>query len=636
MKSYRFVSFLIIVSLLVLSPGAALVSAQGPTETPTTEATVEPAGEVAPAEEATATPTEEIVPTEVVTPTEEVVPTEEATVEPTEVVTPTEEATVEPTEEATVEPTEEVTPTVEATVEPTETVTPTVEATVEPTETVTPTVEATVEPTETVTPTVEPTATITPTAVVTPTPTAKAAGGINAQAYSGSWSSYVSVQNIGSNLADINIDWIVNGASSPCASTSDTGLRAGQAKFYTPPAGSCGTSWMGSAIVSSNEPVAAVAETMGSLGQILSEYSGGSEATTEALIVPLLSQGWDSMLGISNAGNGPATVRITLLNRDGSTFATKTGFTVPAQSAIQVRTKSQFNDTGWTGSIKVQNDGTSQPLYVVTKAERNATPYPVSIAYEAVKGTDAKTHWFIPTAANTRTSNCVAIGQNQTIALASTNAATSTATLRFYNTSGGLTLTLVRQVSPFGTVSVPLRNLCGSGSEILPAGWKGSVDVTSTLPILVLAQPWVGDAANGGYVGWAAFYPVDPATATNTAYLPAVHKQSQGGANVGNGWCTSLQVANLGGNPTTVRLDIYSSSTGLSVYSEQKVIAPNAMGFWSTRGTTAMDGPMGSNFTGGAKFTVVSGPGPIVALGQDSLKSYPVSDAYAFYNGVNQ
>jgi hypothetical protein len=590
MKFYRLVSVLMIVALLALSPGAALVSAQEPDGTPTSE--------VAPAEE----PTQEAT----------VTPTEGAALVATEVVTPTEEATVEPTEEATVEPTEEATvePTEEATVEPTE------EATVEPTEEVTPTEEATVEPT-----------------------VAPAEGGIEAQAYSGSWTSTIAVQNMGSNPAQVAIAWYKNGASSTCYETTDaTDLAPGASRYYpAPSSGTCGTSWMGSAVVSGSEPLGAVAENVGSLGQLLSEYSGSSEPSTEDIIIPQTNNTvWDPLIGISNAGNDTANVVITLLNRDGTTFTTANR-TIPAQSAIQVRVKTDITSSSWQGSIKISQTGTAQPLYAVNKAERSISgrPYPVSVAYEGWKISDARDTFLVPTVLKQMKSGSTTIpnGQNATIGVVNPSASTAiSATIKFLDRDGN-EVVAARQVLDLpasATQYVTTRDTTG-----LPSGFNGSARIEATGPVIALGQPWVAATTATGYTAWAFFTPVDPDAGVTATYIPSVHKQSSGGSRSGNGWCTSIIAVNLDQAVTsTVRIDIYSDATGLSVFNQQVEIAPSGKTNWYTL-QSAYDASLGTNFKGGAKITVLSG-GLITALGQQTGKTYGTSssssDSYGFFN----
>jgi hypothetical protein len=611
MERHHFFSILIAVCLVVtLALSVSLVvSAQD--EGPTVEATVEPT--VEPTEEPTAEPTEE--------------PTEEPTAEPTE--EPTAEPTEEPTEEPTAEPTEE--PTAEPTEEPT----------AEPTEE--PTAEPTAEPTEEPTP--------------TPTPGVSSAEGVTGQQYGGTWISLVAVQNIGSAPTDIVIDWIKNGATSSCAQTTGTNLAAGEARLYSPPAGGCDNNWVGSAIVSGAEPLAAIVENKGSLGQLLSEYTGGSEPTTEVIIIPQTNNvEWDPLIGISNAGNDTANVTLRFLNRDGTEFDTysPTGG-IPAQSGRQIRVRDVIA-SGWKGSIRIEQTGTPQPLYAVNKAERELAgqTYPVSIAYEGWKVSDANSEFVIP-AINKRFANGVPTGQNMTIGVVNPDQNYSVdVTIRWINQDGSeltaarVNYTLAANGTQFETTR-DNTNLPGpwNGSGRIEAVYASGPSAGNPAPVIALAQPWVATGSTYGYKAWAVYTPVNPNTGGQEGYAPAVHKESSGGSRVGNGWCTSVVAVNLDTNNTTgVQIDIYDSSDGSLAFTEQVDIPANGKVNWYTLTSTSnyggdFDGTMGSSFFGGAKVEVVSGSGPIVVSAQQTGDAYGVgsnatSDAYGFYNGVSQ
>jgi hypothetical protein len=616
---------------MTLSVGSVAFAQEEPTEEPASseEVTADPTEEATPepTEEATPEPTEEATPE----------PTEEATPEPTEEVTaePTEEATAEPTEEATAEPTEEATP------EPTEEVTaePTEEATAEPTE------EATAEPTEE--PTVEPTEE--PTVEPTSEPVVESAGEIEAQAYSGSFSSSVAVQNVGAGSTDITIQWYKNGAASACETTSDattTGLQSGEARLYTPPEGSCGTGWTGSAVVSGGEPLAAIVSTMGSTGQLLSEYTGGGAPTTEDIIIPQTNNvEWDPLIGISNAGTDTANVTLRFLNRDGTEYDTYTpSGGIPAQSGIQVRVRDVISGD-WKGSISIEQSGTAQPLYAVNKSEREiaAEPYPVSIAYEGWPVSAAKDEYIIPTV-NKRMKSGNPNGQNMTIGVVNPSSTdTAAVTIEWFNNDGSeVTAAQVSyNLDPLATRFETTRD-----NSSLPAPWSGFVKVTSTEPVIALAQPWVAVAGKTFYKAWAVFTPVDPNAGTTDAYAPSVYKQSSGGSRISNGWNTNIVVVNLDTvdtNPdTNVRIQIFKTNdASTAVYDETVSLPPNGKSNWYML-KSEFDSDLGTaNFFGGAKLTVTSGPGTIVVSGNTSGNAYgggtnATSDAYGFYNGVNQ
>jgi hypothetical protein len=550
--------------------------------------------------------------------------------------TPTDEPTEEPTEEPTAEPTDE--PTEEPTAEPTDE--PTEEPTAEPTDE--PTEEPTVEPTEE--PTVEPTATVAPTAEITATatvtPTVGAAGDVTAQqTYGGSWTSYVAVQNIGTGLTDIAVDWYLSGADSVCGSSAYTDLQPGRATRFTPPGGSCGSSWVGSAVVSGAEPLAAMAETLGNQGLLLSGYMGSSDPTTDALIIPFLNNSsWHSLVGISNAGTATANVRVSLMPEAGGPAFDSKDVSIPAQSATHVNINTDFNTAYWRGSVKIENIGTPQPLYAAVKAERYLTemPYPVTVSYESIRETAASTNWMFPVVHKRTTNGTIPDGQNQTLAFVNPDDTNSTTvTIHWLNRDGSeITPVTTVNLNPNGTGYVTTRD-----TPQLGVGWSGLVkaETTAGRPVIALGQPWVASGGYYNYSGWAGYNPLDisGSAGSNVAYVPAVHKQSSGGGRSGNGWCTSVMVNNLDETSTTrVQIEIYDETTGAQVYYQERDIDPNGQVYWYTL-ASEFDSSMGSDFFGAAKVTVMSG-GPIIAIAQGSLSSYGTSSGYSFYNGINQ
>jgi hypothetical protein len=656
LKMKRLLITLVVISLLASST-VMVALAQTPTEQPTEQPAVQGTEQATepPTEQATEQPTEQATEQPTEQATEQ--PTEQATEQPTE--QPTEQATEQPTEQATEQPTEQPTevptatgtpvPPTETLVPPTETLVPSETPTVELTATLTPTEEitatATVTPTEEVTATVTVTPTEEITATATVTPTVGAAGGVGAQAYSGNWTSYVAVQNTGSSPADIVIDWYNNGASSSCNQTPDTNLAPGAARRYTPPSGGCGTSWLGSAVVAGSQPLAAVVESKGSVANLLADYTGGAQPSTEAWNFPRMNVNDYNplMLGISNAGSSAANVLITLYDVNGVVVFTKTA-SIPSQSAAQFNVKNDITGgAAWNGSIKVENDtGSNQPLYAVLKAERNSFgTQPVSIAFEGFKDSESATEWMAPKVSRVvKSGTTTPAGQNATIIVTNPGASSTDVVVSFWKS--GAEVTAARQ-----TMNLPIN---GSGNvnmanvTQLPSNWGGTAVVTSTNSVIVVVHTWFNNA--GYYAGWAVYKPVpNPSTAgSDTAYLPSVRRQATGSTRVGEGWCTTMFATNLETTARTVKLQIYRGSDGALVFEQERDIAGQDRSGWNVLATTSAgtptlkwDATLGSNFIGGAKFTVTTpGGGRIVALAEQTLSGRGTTDAFAYYNGVNQ
>jgi hypothetical protein len=618
MEKHRFFSILVAVCLVVVLAlsGSLIVSAQDPTEEPTVEPTEEPTVELT--EEPTVEPTEE--------PTVE--PTEEPTVEPTE--EPTEEPTVEPTEVPTPEPTEE--PTVEPTEEPT--VEPTEEPTVEPTE------EPTVEPT------VEPTATVTPTVMATPTltPTIGVQGDIEAQAYSGSWTTYVRVQNMGSGVATIGIDWYPNGQSNWCAQTSGETLQPGAAKSYSLPS-ACGTTdWIGSAVVSGGEPLAAIAETVGSVNNIFSGYGGAAEGSTEPLLLIMMNnEDWDPVVGVSNLGSSnTASVDITLINRDGTVFSAP-GVTnphnvsIPPQSGVQVSVRDDITTQAWGGTIKVENNGTSEPLYAVLKAERSYDPNPpISVAYECFRETsDAKSSWFVP-AISRNSNNTLAssspTGMNQGFLYQNPSSTdTVEVTVRLYNLDGSLVASHSGTLPPNGVSGITTWQIGG-----VPASWGGTAEIQAVVQGTTTPAPIFVHVNHFLCVGltcttWGIYQAASPDSGAHQVFLPAFRKGSTTIPS-GSNWNAGIYVANVHDTDDT-RVHVEFINGNGTVVDDDYWDVP-AKGRWMAA-SASMSG-LGTNFDGGVRVTVESGyPDSIVVMGSNGFAGYPTKeDAFGIYRGI--
>jgi hypothetical protein len=527
------------------------------------------------------------------------------------------------------------------TLEPTATLTPTLE----PTATLTPTLE----PTVVVTPTPTFTATVEITATATTTPTMGAQGEIGVKGwnnpYTGSWTTEVSVQNMGASPTDINIDWYLNNAASSCGQTTDTNLAPGAARFYQPPTGACGTSWMGSAVVSGNQPLAAVAESKGSIANLLSDYLGGSEPTTEPLIFPQLNvNDYDPLLiGVSNAGSAAANVNITLWNRDG-TFNSDIDTVIQPQSAVQLNARNDIvipdGQTTWNGIIRITNTGAPQPLYAVVKTERASWgTYPISLAIEGYRETsDASTDWFVSAFSRKTASQFSIIPTGTNVTLYYTNPSTTltaTVTVRFYTGATG-----VEVPGSMFTESVPPRQTGGIIScnyTPLPSSWGGTARITSDIPLVARVDRWWNSA---GYYGiWAAFRPdKDPSTAgTATLYYPALRKRSSGNTPIGDGWNTIFYVANLGSSAATVKVEIIRGSDGFVAYNQNSTIAASGRNAWNML-SSAFDAALGTTFNGGIRFTVVDPPsgGRIVGMAEQTINYTVTTDGFGIFNGVNQ
>ncbi len=620
MKFNKFVSFLTIIGLLVISPGAALVSAQEPTGTSTTE--VAPAE--APAEGATEAPTatatvaatEEVTPTEVATPTEAATPTE--VVAPTEVVTPTEVAT--PTEAATptevVAPTEVVTPTE---VVPTEVVTATAEPTVTPTVEVT----ATVEPT--VTPTVEPTVEVTPTETITPTevaPTDESAGKIGAQAYDASQSTTVYAMNMGTGAAEIAIQYYDAAGSAVTSDASCSGVPINGQCVFSGAALSSG--FRGSGVIGSDQPVAAVVRIIGTSYNTLADYSGkaSGEGDTSVFLPAVHRSGWRTLIGAQNMGSGTANIGITILNASGAAVASATRNNIVAGGSayFDVWNDAEFAGLGTAFSGSAVVSGGGQPVHVAVM--ENNTGHGGKYAYEGFTTADGGTTVYFPVLHKNRTSSGAGTGWNSSTFIQNLNSAnpvTVQVTWRDEVARGGgvakqASYTIARSSSLYlTTASEPSNRNKWAGSMV--------VAITSgTGPIVGVSSEVYqngGTASKPVVSAYAEYRGVKGSATTTALYSPIAEGHYNGAANTGNYSRSFIQNLSTG-SAAVLRVEWINPTSGATVYALNNVSVPAGSSFYAAPNQQPSSSGLW-NFSGTFKVTSTNGV-PIAGLTYDSFR----------------
>jgi hypothetical protein len=106
---------------------------------------------------------------------------------------------------------------------------------------------------------------------------------------------------------------------------------------------------------------------------------------------------------------------------------------------------------------------------------------------------------------------------------------------------------------------------------------------------------------------------------------------------VGAGWCTTINVANLSSSGSTiVNFEILNSTTGAVAYSAPGVsIALNGVATFKSCNIGNLT--PNNNFVGAARAEVVSGSGPLGMVVQQQILvgSFPNTDGFGYYNGVN-
>ena len=142
---------------------------------------------------------------------------------------------------------------------------------------------------------------------------------------------------------------------------------------------------------------------------------------------------------------------------------------------------------------------------------------------------------------------------------------TANITIKYYDNGGALQCTKADTVAPLASKGywVPSAT-CDTGS--LPAGWVGSVMVTSNQPIVGVGRPHVGSQVTT-YNGFTA--------GSLTSYLPMLFKAAFGGS-----YNSAFYVQNTEASAATVTIKYYDTTGALSCIRRDSIPALSTLGYW--------------------------------------------------------
>lgn len=374
------------------------------------------------------------------------------------------------------------------------------------------------------------------------------------------WTGYNSalyVQNLDSiNAANLAFSYYDVSGNLVC-SKNDT-INPLSSKGYWIPAETClPVSWYGSVVVTSNRNIVAVARSHID-GQVTT-YNGFSSGGT-TMYVPMLFKDsfggdYDSALYVQNITQNPANITIKYYDNTGQLNCTKQdtisrlsskGYWLPT-----VTCDSGSLPTGWVGGVVVTSD---QSIVAVGRPHIGAQV----TTYSGFSSGGLTMH--VPMLFKGAFGSYDSALYIQNIGVGSTSI-----TINFYNTTGTLACTKQDTLAALASKGYWIPTVtCDSGA--LPAGWTGSVIVTSTQNIIAVARPHLGTEImtyNGIVSG------------SLSNYIPMLFNNAFGSYN------SAFYLQNLDpSNTTTVIVKFYDSSGNLSC-TRQDVIAPLASrGYW--------------------------------------------------------
>jgi hypothetical protein len=323
-------------------------------------------------------------------------------------------------------------------------------------------------------------------------------------------------QNLGSATANVGVEFYnTSGANT----ASDSFTVANSASFWAPTYAPLGTgSFNGGLVASSDQPLAAISNQV-AVNNVNGRtnnatYRGFSDSNVApTMYVPVLMKDFAGFyfteMSVQNAGSADVTANVTYYNEDGTTVGT-VAHTVKANSPTRIAQSAEaMLPAGWIGSAKVAAAGGTTPLAVVVN-EYVGSPGGMYNQFYSYEGFAAgATTVYVPVLFINGYG-----GWNASVAVQNLGGAAATTDWSYYDTTPG-------NPSP-GTVihtetgvSIPTSRAlyypnASFAQTLMDAyqpgdnAWVGMVKITSTQPLVAIANELFGSNLAGSNVGVSA------------------------------------------------------------------------------------------------------------------------------------
>jgi hypothetical protein len=414
----------------------------------------------------------------------------------------------------------------------------------------------------------------------------------------------IQVQNISGSTASVAIEYY-DQAGNLIASDAPQSVGAGNSlTFYQPTEPGLPFGFDGSAVVRSNQNVAAIVNRVNYTGSLASAGSltVPMAPTATQFTVPLVyggMNGYITTLSVQNTSGATATYTVNLQSNVGSTGTATLSLTIPANAVRRVRVGTDVAvPAGFIGTAVVTGSAT----LVAVGETRNASTS-VWLGYGGVAtGTTAVN---APLLFKNYDANMWVSGAQ--VANMSTTTVTVNGSVKNRDDNTTYSLQTVT-LGPNQGFFYDMLTVAG-----LPDNFVGSGIFTASGPIAVTAQEISAPRQTG--MGYNAFN-----AGTTRISIPLVFKNS-------NAWDTGVQVQNLGAVPTSVLINYFSPLGGL-LSSETQVAQPgDSVTFYQPSNASLPSGLVGSA-------TVSSDGQPIVAI-TNEVNYLRGGDAAMAYEGIN-
>ncbi|MGQ9494411.1 MAG: hypothetical protein ACUVR2_11745 [Anaerolineae bacterium] len=429
--------------------------------------------------------------------------------------------------------------------------------------------------------------------------------------WAGTWVSSFQVMNLGNQQANVVVEYYQEDGTRVDAATKSYTIQVGSSiNIYQPNVSGLPDGFKGSAVVSADQPIAAIGSEQvtyadGSIGN--SQHSGfNADETGTRFYLPNVNKKfgggqWSSRITIQNTTANPITGTIVFYNGDGNVRDTDL-FSLNGNGST---TLTQFDDAelpdNWLGAAVVNASGNVAVIVDVMSADGRVETY---------NGfTSAATKMYLPTLLI----NFGANRWNTSFQVFNVGDATATVTMTYY-TAGVVTPTKVITAS-----LLPYRSINRYQPSVdsdLGSPWIGSVVIESTQPVVA-----VGSQSSGAPGKRLASIYNGIASGANQAVLPTILRYF-GGSN----FVTGFQIMNVGSSTATVTVEYFAPGNPTPVISDTHRIAP----YNSVNRYQGNDTALGSGWQGSVR---VSSDQPIVVLGSQVALNR-AGDGAGQYNGI--
>jgi hypothetical protein len=425
-----------------------------------------------------------------------------------------------------------------------------------------------------------------------------------ASAQSITWTSGFQVQNLSSSTASIVVSYYNQNGTKNISDVSDT-IAAMSSKTYFPISANPG--FNGSVVVSSDQPVVAIANTLGNSPQYAASTESFSEGST-SIKLPLIMRnngGYYTWFNVQNAGSSDASVTVQYVPGSSGSAYTAPAVTVKPGAAATFSQRDLANlGTKFVGSAVVSSN---QPIV--------ATVMQVGETFKNMMGYNGFT-------AGSATASLPLVMANNGgyytgYQVQNVGSASATVTINYgQNIAGTFAPT------PDSVTLAP-----NASATFLQAGGKwgtnkfvGSATVTSAQPVVAIVNQvkTTGTAVGTAYNGF------DPGKATNKVSAPLIMSNN-------SGYFTGIQVMNVGSAATTITVDYGTNLAGTyNPPNETATIQPG-----NSYNSIQSGGAWGTNrYVGSVSVTAGGSSDKIVMIVNQIWPAAP-GDQFMTYDGFN-